>query len=209
MKQQRRGQRKGRKAVSEHQPHRRRLLAFTEGKITEPEYIRYWYGIHRERVFVQIHDYRGVDPMSLVERAVQQRRDDLREQKRGRGDEWDEYWCVFDRDAHTKFDEAIRLAESNQICVACSNPCIELWFMLHLKEQYSHIERGSAQREVYGLLGCNKNLGRDALASLEEKFKVAKDRAQALDRKHQGDGSPPRSNPSSNVWQLVESITQA
>lgn len=34
----------------------------------------------------------------------------------------------------------------------------------------------------------------------------AMNRARALDGKHRGDGSPPRSNPSTDVWRLVERI---
>ena len=45
-----------------------------------------------------------------------------------------------------------------------------------------------------------------ALAALSARYDDAKQRAQQLDVKHAGDGSPPRSNPSSNMWELVDRI---
>lgn len=37
-------------------------------------------------------------------------------------------WIVFDRDQVKNFDEIIKEAEDNCICVGWSNPCIEIWF---------------------------------------------------------------------------------
>jgi hypothetical protein len=40
-------------------------------------------------------------------------------------------------------------------------------------------------------------------------YQDARHRAQALDRKHDLDGSPPRSKPSSEAWRLIETIRHA
>ncbi|MGL5255784.1 MAG: RloB family protein [Proteocatella sp.] len=37
-------------------------------------------------------------------------------------------WIVFDKDLVTDFDDIIQMAEANNIEVAWSNPCIEVWF---------------------------------------------------------------------------------
>lgn len=87
-----------------------------------------------------------------------------------------------------------------------SNPCIELWFVLHFADQTAHIERGVAQRRSRELLGCDKVLTGPALAELSERYVHAKQRAQQLETKHAGDGSPEHSNPSSNMWELIERI---
>lgn len=48
-----------------------------------------------------------------------------------------------------------------------------------------------------------------ALTALASQYEDARRRAQALDRKHELDGSSPRSNPSSEAWRLIDKICQA
>ena len=43
-------------------------------------------------------------------------------------------WIVFDRDLVPNFDKIIKDAESNEIHVAWSNPCIEMWFFAYFKK---------------------------------------------------------------------------
>lgn len=43
-----------------------------------------------------------------------------------------EVWCVFDRDSHPSYQEAFEMASRNKRIRLCwSNPCIELWFLMH------------------------------------------------------------------------------
>jgi hypothetical protein len=161
--------------------------------------------VHRDRVLVTISDDHGV-PMSLVEKAVAAKETDLREARRGRGEDHDQYWCVFDVDSHPRVSEAIALADRHGIEVAVSNPCIELWFLLHFADQAAHIDRRSAQRRCRDELGCEKDLNCKALLRLEERHDDAAARAQALDAKHLGDGSPRGANPSSSLWRLIDAV---
>ncbi|MBK5223754.1 MAG: RloB domain-containing protein, partial [Acidimicrobiia bacterium] len=87
-------------------------------------------------------------------------------------------------------------------------PCIELWFVLHFDDQAAHLERGDAQRRSKSLLSCEKVLTPAAMGQLVDRFGDASARAKSLDEKHAGDGSPPRSNPSTNMWELVNRIRQ-
>lgn len=183
----------------------RQILVFTEGLATEPDYVNHWYRQHRQRVKVVIDDFHG-GPFQLVTRAIQRRDHDYREARRGRGAAFDEYWCIFDRDDHPKFDLAVNQAVSKKIKLAHSNPCIELWFMLHFSDQTSYIHRRDAQQESKDLLGCGKRLTLQALKKLQAEFPTARCRARALDDKHLLDGSPSRSNPSSDVWKLIQNI---
>ena len=80
--------------------------------------------------------------------------------------------------------------------------------MLHYKEQTAHIDRHAAQSFMRAQ-GCDKPPSQAILAYLEEHYEEAADRARRLDAKHDGDDSPPGSNPSSTVWRLVESIRSA
>ena len=178
----------------------RKLHVFTEGEKTEIQYLGHWFQLHRERVRVVFDPFHG-SPRRLVEEAVRQKREDRR-----RGQLADEYWCAFDIDEHRRVPEAIDMAQGNQIRLAISNPCIELWFLLHFTDQRAHIAKERAQSESKNLLKCGKNLSSEALTSLEDHFETAQRRAQSLDRKHELDGSPSRTNPSSNLWELVERI---
>lgn len=156
-----------------------------------------------------ILDARGAGPLQLVQHAIETQRADTRDARRGKGRAYDEIWCVFDVDEHVNLATARDLARRHDIRLALSNPCIELWFLLHFENQTAHLERDVAQARSKNLLGCGKTLSEAALEALDERVGDACDRAQNLDRKHEGDGSPPGSNPSSRVWKLVGSIEGA
>jgi len=56
------------------------------------------------------------------------------------------------------------------------------------------------------LLRRSKSLTDQALGELTRRYPDAVARAKRLDEKHLKDGSPSRSNPSSDVWRLVETV---
>jgi len=184
------------------------LLVFVEGLRTEEIYLTYWHRQYRDRVRVEIDDYRG-GPLQLVERAVEAQRIEARDARKGRGRAHDQIWCMFDRDAHPNFAQAIDLAEKHGINLAISNPCLELWFILHFEDHASYLERYAAQRRAEELLGSSKVLTESALTALAGGYDEARRRAVKLDEKHAGDGSPPRSNPSSGVWRLIDLLRNA
>lgn len=113
---------------------------------------------------------------------------------------------MFDIDDHPNIAEAAQKAEANGIGLAISHPCIELWFVLHFEDQTAYLSRRDAQSRSSELLACRKNLSREAMALLFDRYEDAQARARRLDAKHKGDGSPSGSNPSSSVWALIESI---
>ena len=42
--------------------------------------------------------------------------------------------------------------------------------------------------------------------TLADAFQTARERAQQLDQRHAGNNSPARSNPSTDVWRLVDQL---
>jgi hypothetical protein len=187
-------------------PSRRELLVFAEGEVTEEDYLKHWHRRFRARVNVEIHEFHGT-PLALVQRAVEAKDAEEKAERRGKGRAHDEVWCVFDVDQHPLLGEAIDFAKANDIHLAISNPCIELWFVLHFADQAAYIDSHAAQRLARGHLDCDKALSVPALAALDRGYDEAKARAQSLDIKHHGDGTPAPGNPSSSIWQLTDSIS--
>ena len=184
----------------------RRLVVFTEGSKTEVGYINHWASLNRDRVTVAIDRFHG-PPRKLVERAARTRRANVHERRR-RGGDPNEYWCICDRDQHAKVDEAVKMAGDNEIEVVLSTPCIELWFVLHFRDQRAHLEAKQAKSASGDLLRCGEALSSEALHELQDRFGEARSRARQLDSWHEANGSPPRSNPSSDIWRLIDRINE-
>lgn len=180
------------------------LYVVVEGARTETEYITHWASLHRRTVTVQIAPEKGLAPRTMVDLAVDRKRQAKRTQRLGRA--YDEVWCVFDVDEHHALGEARTKARDNGIRLAVSNPCIELWFVLHFQEQTAELSRGEAQSLSVRLLGSGKSLSIESRHALIERHDTAVGRAERLAVRHEGNGLPPDANPSSNLWELVESI---
>jgi hypothetical protein len=190
------------------EPKRKEILIFAEGAVTEEAYIVFYKRRHRRQVLIEVDEFRGT-PLALVERAKEAKTRAEREERRGRGRAQDELWCVFDVDEHPNLKQAIEMAKANGINVAISNPCIELWFLLHFKDQTAHVDRHQAQSECRAALGCGKALTDAALERLAENIDIATGRARKLEIKHRNDGTPAPGNPSSGMWRLMASIIAA
>ena len=184
---------------------RRQILVFVEGRRTEERYLVDWARRYRDDVIVLIDPFRGV-PTSLIERAVDRQRQEKRDERRSRGRNYDEIWCVFDVDEHPGLDRVYDLARRHKIHLAVSNPCLELWFILHFEDQSAWIHRDRAQERSEELLGCTKVLSDEGVAALFDRYDRAAERARQLERWHTEAGSAPEENPSSGLWRLIDSI---
>ena len=183
------------------------IEVYAEGEKTEELYLTHWNRNHRD-VNVTIARHETTDPMQLVQSAIAEMRADKRQSKRY-GRAFDEYWCVFDQDEHLKLVEAMNLAAEHGVKVAFSAPCLELWFLLHFDDQTANIHRRTVQKLAYARIGCgdkNKLTDKD-LDMLDPFYSDAMGRAAALRRKHALDGTKPPWNPSSNIYELIETIS--
>ena len=170
-----------------------RVLA--EGSVTERQYLSKFARRHRE-----VHlDWGacGMVPLSLVQRA----RTDQRISPR----DFDEIWCVFDVDEHPNLAQALNEARQSDISVALSNPCFELWLILHYEDHTAPIDRHDAQNRAEALGAvAGKSLDPGNVEDLIAGCEKAKHRSQTLRSRHIANGSPPDANPSSNVWELLD-----
>ncbi|MGA9655397.1 MAG: RloB domain-containing protein [Polyangia bacterium] len=56
-------------------------------------------------------------------------------------------WCAKGR-SPSRSTEALELAKKSRVQVALSNPCIELWALLHFQDQNERIHRHEAQHAL-------------------------------------------------------------
>jgi len=184
---------------------RRRLLVVCEGSVTERSYIR---GFERwacnATVEVDIPPRHG-DPRYLVEKARDQSQA-ARDAARSEGDPfllYDDTWCDFDRDEHPQFADACQMARDNGILLAVSNPCFELWLLLHFRESPGMRERQELQRMMRQYLpGYRKRLD---FAAVQNGAVAAAERARRLDAEARQVDEPGR-NPTTSVYRLTDSI---
>jgi hypothetical protein len=180
-----------------------RFLIVCEGTVTEPRYFRDVQ--HTERSLIDLQIEPGGTPKTLVERAVGLKREANGKARKLKDDnqKYEEVWCVFDIDGHPLVPEAKDQAKANGIELAISNPCFELWALLHFQDQSAHIERGTVQHLCRHVMpGYEKRLDYE---TLRPKYSDALKRAQDLERWHESRGTV-GANPSTAVYRLVERL---
>jgi RloB-like protein len=138
---------------------------------------------------------RDKSPLQVVEYAI----DFVKRDERA----FDEVWCVFDVDQFD-IDPAVRFAQRSRLELAVSNPCFELWLLLH-HDQCKAFCAGYddvVDRLRRHLPTYDKTCLR--FADFAAGVSAAVERARELEP----DGSKHDINPSTSVWRLVERITQ-
>ena len=175
------------------------MIVVTEGEKTEPRYI-----IEFQRVFRAANvkvEPTGFDPKGVVEKAIEIKRTAHRGAK-------PRIWAVFDRDEHTRFNEATKLAQQNGIAVASSNPCFELWAVFHYQDHAAPIDRHQCQRLLEKLCDSYRP-NRGKLFNDPEVIRAHHDNAvergarSLSDRAREG---RPHGNPSTSMHLLMGSI---
>lgn len=109
---------------------------YCEGEKTEPNYIEkylvYKTNGERRRKVIRVEPTKKNTPVQIVEAAINHKNspncpdDDI-------------FWVVYDREATSKYPDqlhknALDKAKANNINVALSNICFELWILLHFKQ---------------------------------------------------------------------------
>jgi RloB-like protein len=184
---------------------KRKFLIYCEGAETEPSYISGLVRSLRSRlVEVRIGNQQG-DPKSLVELAKDQRDKANRTAKREKDGSlaYDEVWCVFDVDEHERLPDAIQLATACGINLAISNPCFELWILLHFRDQWAHISVDESLRAVKRFIRAyDKKID---YSWLNGKGSEAIRRARTMEDRALANGNE-RDNPTSGMWRLVSEL---
>lgn len=183
-----------------------RFLIVCEDKLAAPQYFKGMRHIERIPIELVVEPAAGV-PRTLVQRAKQLKQEAERQAKAQRDDNllFDQVWCVFDRDEHPMFAEACQQARDNGLETAISNPCFELWLLLHFQEQTAYLNRKKAQSLCRDhMKGYEKSV---SYSSLKEQCSAAIERAERLDSV-QIERRNPGGNPSTGVYRLAGLIRQ-
>ena len=177
-------------------PIRQRFLIVCEGTKTEPNYFRKF---RVPQLVVQVEGL-GMNTISLVQRALE-----LREQ-----DEYDQVWCVFDKDdfQDRDFNAAIALAGRNGVNIAYSNQSFELWYVLHFHYMDNALPRVDYMKMLSKQLKHdyekNSTAIYDELRSRQET--AIKNAQRLLSQYHPV--APSRDNPSTTVHKLVQQLLE-
>ena len=127
--------RKARTAISLNRKKAKRspydvVLIVCEGEKTEPNYLRALIDdlqLNTANIMIA-KNTAGSSPRTVVDFA-------LKEYRKNR--EYDRVYCVFDKDRHTSYDNAldkirrVRLGKSHLLLATTSVPCFEFWLLLH------------------------------------------------------------------------------
>ncbi len=188
------------------------IYIFTEGKETEPNYFESKKKEIRKTNIQIVVKGVGYNTLSLVDYALDYI---SKEQIEINGSaESDKCWVVFDKDDYDRdFDNAIRKAENNNLKVAYSNECFELWFLLHfdfintaigrknyinkLDKKMNDIDGQNYQKNSENMYDLIKHLEKDAIRNAGKLLKMYK-KSSTYSKK----------NPSTTVHLLVEDLNE-
>ena len=182
---------------------RAKIIVICEGALTEPIYFRAL--AKHYRTLIDVEGAAGV-PMSVVNRAIEL----LPRRSRSRKDNFeknDKVWAVLDRDEHPQYIEATNKAKSAGIDVGYSDPCFELWLVLHFRDWDSPVDRHKIQAELRKLVpeydpGKSKTVDFDTIRG---EVQEAEKRAKRLEGNRAAERDP-YGNPSTSVFELTAQI---
>ena len=147
----------------------------------------------------------NTDPLKLVQMLIKEIKDndlDLLDD--------DMAFCIFDTDIDPNknkvIDNAIKLANKNNIKIITSSPCIELWFLLHYEYSTASMSNDEVIKKLknyYPKYKKNINIYPD----IKDKMDIAIKNAKKLER-YQKDNNVKigtvEANPSTEIYKVIE-----
>ena len=192
------------------------VIIVCEGKKTEPIYFQHFKGRHKPiRIEIAVNAA-GKDYHALINEAVR-----VRNKYIAGTESTYTVWCVSDVDVDYKtsdnqFERNAQLkryykeASEHGFRIALSNPCFEIWFLLHFTYTTVQIPNYDALKKILSKYLINYEKNSDAYDLLEGKLEDAMSNAKRLKEYHERQGKVDlvdgTVNPYTNVWELVDSI---
>lgn len=162
---------------------------------------------HHRAIVKVVFDHCGnTDPLGIV-----------REAKRCKGN-YEQVYCVIDRDTHHNFDQAIDYAKAVGVNMVVSYPCFEFWLLLHFgynRRPYMASGSRSAGDQVVaelrrspGMHNYQKGSKTDWFAFLLDRYETAKRNAARSLQDAQRDEEPNPSTELHNLILVIEELSQ-
>ena len=205
------GKREGRSRMVQMTRH----LVVTEGKETEPRYfegVRAALGAANERKVAVVVKGTGKHTLDLLDFAV--------EHCLYAPETFDHVWLVYDKDDFPASDFDAMERKCNELSdgsrtfhALWSNPCFELWPLLHFRYTTAHMSASDCQHALAQEM--SKNLGIEYRKNLDGMFGAVDDRrGEALQRagrlvayhRELGNIKPSAQNPSTKVGEIFDVI---
>ncbi len=185
---------------------KRRFVIYCEGE-TETGYFNALSQQFRDSILIEPKAVGGV-PMTVAQRAI----DEVKRLKKSRDSFTtnDKVWAVFDRDEHPNFENAVTSCETSGVSVGRSNPCFELWLVLHLElfdgpdDNAGVCARLRKLRPEYNPDSCKRCNWEELIPNLDDAEKRAEKQLEERIR-----DSSPYGRPSTTVGRLTAAIREA
>lgn len=110
-----------------------KVLLVCEGEKTEPNYFKELIQHYKlNTANIEIDGSCGSSPVSVFNRSLE-----LWESEKRKGDPYDRVYCIFDKDTHDSYEEALENISREEFkgifYAATSVPSFEYWLLLHFK----------------------------------------------------------------------------
>ena len=184
------------------QPDRRTARLFVIGCEGEKTELIYFSSLAEGMRRVRVEPLPGIDGLSAPEQVL----DRLNAYKATSPNS--EFWLVIDVDRwfapnrQSKMHKVLDEAAQRGYGVAISNPCIEMWFLLHFELPPGEMECDDCEAQLRTHFSYDK--GRYDFETLRPRISDAVQRARTLDANPQQ--MRPPANPNSHVYRIIEAI---
>lgn len=179
------------------------IIIVSQGLETEPNYFKHF--TKENNSFLLKIKAKGKDPISLMKYAKFLKDDFALSHK-------DKIYCIYDVNSTSEksLKDAQELAEKHGLISCVSNPCFELWFLLHFAYSTSWFNSYSDVKSnlIKHISRYDKNM--DVYDRLLSKQPDAIRHAKKLDGHHKrvGSCSIRGCNPSTEIYKLVEYLNK-
>lgn len=193
---------------------RERHLLVSGGITTEKDYFRYVQDALASSGTTLRFIPDGRNPRYLLDVAIQMKEDDRRDCKRlnDMANAYQRVWVITDTDDFAnEIQELVPRAEKAGIELVVSNPCFELYLVLHDHPYTKHCDATQIQAEAKRLsLTTGRNNKNVVVDKLEGKFAEAEVFSQQLRQQHERDEKFfPENNPSTTVDEVVRALIES
>ena len=187
-------------------------IIICEGKKTEPIYFEHFKGRNKLINIKIVKSVAGKNYDALIKKGV--------EEKAGIESSCT-VWCVSDVDVDYKTPDSQSAknkqlikyandAKANDFNIALSNPCFELWFLLHFTYTTGTMQNYNAVDNVLSKHLPDYKKNKDVFGLLSDKLETAIANGKKLKYHYEEQGTTDLMkvsiNPYTNVWELVESL---